>query len=151
MTNIVRQTVEDYRNVIGADGLKLALDCPDKSFWVDGDPTRLMQAIGNLLHNAHKYNKPDGAITVRLEGEEKDFIVKLTVTDTGIGIEPGMLRYVFDVFRQAEQGLDRSRGGLGLGLALVKGLVELMAAPCRPPVPVSAAAPLSPFACRFFR
>jgi signal transduction histidine kinase/DNA-binding response OmpR family regulator len=125
LTKVVRQTVDDYRNVVGADGMHLHFESTDKPIWVDGDPTRLVQAIGNLLHNAHKYSKRDGDITVQLTTEDIDSKAKLVVKDTGIGIDPVMLRCVFDVFRQAEQGLDRSRGGLGLGLALVKGLVEL--------------------------
>lgn len=124
LTKIVRQTVDDYRPVVGS-GLKLDLHSPEKSLWIDGDPTRLVQIIGNLLHNAHKFSKQDGVITVRLTAEKNDSTAVISVSDTGIGIEPLMLRYIFDAFRQAEQGLDRSRGGLGLGLALVKGLVEL--------------------------
>ncbi len=121
---IVRQTVQDYRSVIDASGLTLVTDVPETPVWVDGDVTRLVQAIGNLLHNAHKFSNPQGTITVRLDVEARG-MAQITVTDGGIGIEPAMLGHVFDVFRQVEQGLDRSRGGLGLGLALVKGLVQL--------------------------
>jgi len=122
---IVHQTVADYRTIIEASGLQINVFMPNATVWVDGDPTRLVQAIGNLLHNAHKFTKPGGAITVRLDLKKGGSAATVTVADTGIGIEPKMLSCVFDVFRQAEQGLDRSRGGLGLGLALVKGLVEL--------------------------
>nr|MDP9127788.1 ATP-binding protein [Pseudomonadota bacterium] len=122
LADVVRQTVEDYRSTIEASGLKLDIYCPAKAVWIEGDRTRLVQAIGNLLHNAAKFTNSGGVITVRLE---LDHQAKLVVSDTGIGIEPAMIGQIFDVFRQAEQGLDRSRGGLGLGLALVKGLVEL--------------------------
>ena len=126
LTKIIRHTVEDYRNVINNSGLKLKVHSPEKILWVDGDPTRLVQIVGNLLHNAHKFSKPGGGtITVRLETENNGSTAAIIVSDTGIGIEPGMIRYIFDAFRQADQGLDRSRGGLGLGLALVKGLSEL--------------------------
>lgn len=121
---ILRQTVQDYRSIIDASHLTLVTDIPDAPVWVDGDATRLIQAIGNLLHNAHKFSNPGGTITVRLDIDAVHR-AQITVTDGGIGIEPAMLGHVFDVFRQVEQGLDRSRGGLGLGLALVKGLVQL--------------------------
>lgn len=123
LVQIVRQTVEDYRHVIEGAGMQLDVLLPDLPLWTHGDPTRLVQVVGNLLHNAHKFNSADGTITVRVEAE--DGSGRITVDDTGIGIDPSMLGHVFDVFRQAEQGLDRSRGGLGLGLALVKGLVRL--------------------------
>jgi len=122
---IVHQTVADYRTVVEASGLQLNVISPNAPVWIDGDSTRLVQAIGNLLHNAHKFTKSGGVITVRLEIKKYGRLATVTVADTGIGIESKMLSCIFDVFRQAEQGLDRSRGGLGLGLALVKGLIEL--------------------------
>lgn len=76
------------------------------------------------MHNAHKFTGSGGRVIVQLATGEDDTAV-LTMTDTGIGITPEMLPHIFDVFRQAEQGLDRKRGGLGLGLTLVKGLMEL--------------------------
>ncbi len=79
-------------------------------------PTRLVQVVGNLLHNAHKFNSADGIITVSVEAENGSG--RITVGDTGIGIDPSMLGHVFDVFRQVEQGLDRSRGGSGLGFGV---------------------------------
>jgi signal transduction histidine kinase/DNA-binding response OmpR family regulator len=125
LNRIVRQTVEDYRTIIEASGLQLNVFSPGAPVWINGDPTRLVQAIGNLLHNANKFTKTGGTVTVRLEIKKNKRLATVTVADTGIGIEPKMLSCIFDVFRQAEQGLDRSRGGLGLGLALTKGLVEL--------------------------
>lgn len=124
LAKIVRQTVEDYHSIFESGGLQLEIHVPDAPVWTLGDPTRLVQAVGNLLHNAHKFTDSGGKITVSLELDDVCTAV-ITVSDTGIGIEPAMLPCVFDVFRQADQGLDRSRGGLGLGLALVKGLVEL--------------------------
>ena len=120
---IVRQTAEDYRSLIDASGIRLDLVLPDDEVWVDGDPTRLQQVVGNLLHNAHKFSNSAGVITLRID--IVDGMARVSVADTGVGIDPAMLDQVFDVFRQADQGLDRSRGGLGLGLALVKGLVQL--------------------------
>jgi CheY-like chemotaxis protein len=123
----VRQTVEDYRNIIDTNGLKVLLDVPDHPVWIEGDPTRLLQVVGNLLHNANKFSHAKGLIRVAVVEEDgpNGKMVRVSVSDSGIGIDPAMLGHVFDVFRQADQGLDRSRGGLGLGLALVKGLVQL--------------------------
>jgi CheY-like chemotaxis protein len=123
LVDIVRQTAEDYRNIVDAGNVKLLLELPDHPVWIDGDPTRLLQVVGNLLHNANKFSNPQGLIRVTVV--EEDRMARVSVADSGIGIEPAMLGHVFDVFRQADQGLDRSRGGLGLGLALVKGLVQL--------------------------
>lgn len=129
LVDIVRQTVEDYRNIVDAGNVKLLLELPDHPVWIDGDPTRLLQVVGNLLHNANKFSNPQGLIrivvTEETVGAEERMMARISVADSGIGIEPAMLGHVFDVFRQADQGLDRSRGGLGLGLALVKGLVQL--------------------------
>ncbi|MBW8880546.1 MAG: response regulator, partial [Asticcacaulis sp.] len=121
---IVRQTAEDYRSLLDANSVSLKLVTPETPVWVEGDPTRLLQVVGNLLHNANKFSQPHGIITIRVDVTPQK-MARISVADTGIGIEPHMLRHVFDTFRQAEQGLDRSRGGLGLGLALVKGLVQL--------------------------
>jgi len=122
---IVRQTALDYRSVFDASDLQLEVDVPDAPVWTVGDPTRLVQAVGNLLHNAHKFTGSGGKVAITLEFGNNRHSAIITVSDTGIGIEPKMLPCVFEVFRQADQGLDRSRGGLGLGLALVKGLVDL--------------------------
>lgn len=124
LNEIVRQTAEDYRSLIDANNVSLKLVTPETPVWVDGDPTRLLQVVGNLLHNANKFSQAHGLITLRVDVSPQN-LARVSVSDTGIGIEPAMLCHVFDVFRQADQGLDRSRGGLGLGLALVKGLVQL--------------------------
>jgi len=125
LSQIIRQTAEDYRSAFDESNLRLEVHVPNTPIWVEGDPTRLVQVIGNLFNNANKFTDPGGLITIRLEHEKKDHAAVISISDSGIGIEPKMLPYIFDVFRQADQGLDRSRGGLGLGLALVKGLVEL--------------------------
>ncbi|MGZ3298239.1 MAG: hybrid sensor histidine kinase/response regulator, partial [Asticcacaulis sp.] len=125
LIEIVRQTVGDYRNIIDAAGIALDIDLPDRPVWVEGDPTRLLQVVGNLLHNANKFSNSGGLIRIRVKLNAEAEMASVSIIDSGIGIDPAMLGHVFDVFRQAEQGLDRSRGGLGLGLALVKGLVHL--------------------------
>ncbi len=123
LNQIIRQTAADYKSLTDASGVALRVHTPDVPVWVEGDPTRLLQVVGNLLHNANKFSHAEGVITLSVEANGAT--ARVSVSDTGIGIEPNMLGQVFDVFRQAEQGLDRSRGGLGLGLALVKGLVAL--------------------------
>jgi len=120
---LVRATAEDHRPLLEGAGLTLLLEVPDRPFWMDGDPTRLSQALGNLLQNAIKFTNPEGRVTVRLT--EHGSAAELTVEDTGVGMDPEILARLFQPFSQADQTLDRSRGGLGLGLALVKGLVEL--------------------------
>jgi two-component system CheB/CheR fusion protein len=120
---LVRRTVEDHRSLFAVSGLALSSSSPARELWVDGDRTRLSQVLGNLLHNAAKFTPRGGAVEVRLE-LAPDGRAALRVRDDGAGIEPAVLPRVFEPFIQADTTLDRSRGGLGLGLALVKGLVE---------------------------
>ena len=96
---------------------------PTRPTWVDGDPTRLEQVLLNLLTNAIKYTPAGGRIEVRLWSEGQQ--VAIAVRDTGVGIDPETLPRIFDLFRQAERTLDRAQGGLGIGLTLVRSLVEL--------------------------
>jgi signal transduction histidine kinase len=90
---------------------------------VRGDEMRLTQVLFNLLHNAAKYTEPGGRIDLTVEREGTEAVVH--VRDTGMGIPRELLPRVFDTFTQGERSLDRSQGGLGLGLALVRGLVEM--------------------------
>ncbi|WP_425613414.1 response regulator [Anatilimnocola sp. NA78] len=125
LTKIVQETAEDYRAIVEQGGLKLALQLPSQSLWVQGDKTRMSQIVGNLLHNAHKFTDEGGEIAVQLLPEADCRTALLTIRDSGIGMDRETLNSVFDAFSQADRSLERSRGGLGLGLALVKGLVEL--------------------------
>ena len=93
-----------------------------KGLTVKGDSTRLSQVISNLLTNAAKYTPPGGHITIRTEGEDSEVVVR--VRDSGMGIAPEVLPRVFDLFVQERQAIDRSEGGLGLGLTIVRNLVE---------------------------
>ena len=122
---LVRAAVGDHRPLLESTGLRLVVDLPDRPIWVQGDPTRLLQVTGNLLQNARKFTDPGGTVTVRLAAEPDGAAATLVVRDTGIGMDDAMLARLFEPFTQADRSLDRSRGGLGLGLALVKGLVEL--------------------------
>jgi signal transduction histidine kinase/CheY-like chemotaxis protein len=121
---LVGDVAEDHRRVLETGGLTLCLELPEEPVWMEGDPTRLAQVVGNLLGNATKFTEPGGQVRVRLVADPESQSAVLSVRDSGIGIEPTMLLHVFELFAQGAQGLDRSRGGLGLGLALVKGLVE---------------------------
>jgi len=103
--------------------LKLQSDIPPRPVWVRGDRVRLGQIIGNLLSNAIKFTPEGGSI--RLAVEQRDTTAVLSVIDTGVGLEPELIPHIFEIFRQSEQTIDRSNGGLGLGLALVKTLTEL--------------------------
>jgi signal transduction histidine kinase len=125
LVSLVRDTVEDHRGTLAALGLTVELALPSAPLWVEGDATRLSQALGNLLHNAGKFSDPAGRVTVTLSAPADRPVAEITVEDTGIGIEPEMLKRLWETFSQADSSLDRSRGGLGLGLALVKGLVDL--------------------------
>jgi CheY-like chemotaxis protein len=120
---IVRGAVETSRPAIVAAGHQLALSIPPEPLALDADPVRLTQVVANLLNNAAKYTEPGGQIwlTVRNEGDE----VAISVRDTGLGIPPEMLARVFDLFTQVDRHTERAQGGLGIGLTLVKSLVEL--------------------------
>ena len=122
--NLIRSTICDHRGELDEAGLKLVLDVPESQFWVNGDPTRLAQILGNILDNARKFTPQNGTISVSLSSMS-DRTAVLRVIDSGEGIDPTMLEQMFEVFSQADRSLDRSRGGLGLGLAIVKGLAEL--------------------------
>ena len=124
LAHLVRATAEDHRSLLEGAGLALTLDLPPEPVWLLGDPTRLSQVLGNLLQNAGKFTNPGGRVSVYLTRDPGGLAV-LAVEDTGIGLEPDILARLFQPFSQADRSLDRSRGGLGLGLALVKGLVDL--------------------------
>jgi len=121
---LVRTTLEDHRSLFAEAGLTLTAELPDEPLWLTGDPTRLAQILANLLQNAAKFTNRGGQATVRLAVPEAGTAL-LEVEDTGIGMDGEMLGRLFEPFSQAERSLARSRGGLGLGLALVKRLVDL--------------------------
>jgi CheY-like chemotaxis protein len=127
LAQLTRVTVEDHRAAFEQAGLTPELDVPEVPVWVEGDPTRLTQVLGNLLQNAAKFTPRGGSVAVRLSADPGRGLAVLAVRDSGAGIGPDLLPRVFETFAQEDRSLDRSKGGLGLGLALVKGLVGLHA------------------------
>jgi len=120
---VVENALETSRPLLDAAGLTLAVSLPPESVFVHGDAVRLAQVFSNLLNNAAKYTDRGGAVSLSARREGGDVLV--AVRDTGIGLAPEMLPRLFEMFTQAELARERSQGGLGIGLALVKGLVEL--------------------------
>lgn len=125
LSDVVRQTVEDYRSSLESSGLEIRVHFPPEPVWIIGDRVRLAQAIGNLLHNAGKFTERGGRISAGVERDAATGEALVLIEDTGVGIPPELLPRLFESFSQADQGIDRAKGGLGLGLALVRGLVEL--------------------------
>ncbi len=123
VASVVRRTAEDLRSVVAAQGVELALELPPDPITVRGDAMRIAQVLGNLLQNAAKFTPAGGGI--RLSLRAVGGVAELRVRDTGIGISPALLERIFDPFVQAETSLARTDGGLGLGLALVKGITAL--------------------------
>ncbi|GAB2521842.1 hybrid sensor histidine kinase/response regulator [Lysobacter humi (ex Lee et al. 2017)] len=115
--------LEASKPFIDAQRHALALDLPAEPIVVDADSGRLVQVFGNLLHNAAKYTDPGGH--VRLSLTREDGMAVVAIRDDGVGIPPGMLGEVFDMFTQVDPSLGRSHGGLGIGLTLVRNLVEM--------------------------
>ncbi|WP_280154458.1 ATP-binding protein [Piscinibacter sp. XHJ-5] len=120
---VIDAAVETARPSIDAKRHRLQIDLPPEPVMVDVDPLRLAQVVANLLTNAAKYTDPNGAIRVAAAHRGDDIAIE--VTDNGIGLRPEALGEIFDMFTQVRSAEDRSSGGLGIGLALAKGLVEL--------------------------
>jgi PAS domain S-box-containing protein len=119
---IIEQATETVQPLVREKSHRLIVSKPFSAIYVSGDRARLVQCVGNILHNAVKYTDPGGEIEVcvQLEGEE----VRIDVHDNGGGIAPELLPHVFDLFVQSERALDRTHGGLGIGLSVVKHLIE---------------------------
>lgn len=124
VASVVRETAEDHRRSCEEQGLTLTVHAPEKA-WIAGDATRVSQMLGNLLHNAEKFTEAGGHIDVLVEIDAQTGCVEIAVRDTGRGIDDDLLARLFEPFSQAVMALDRTPGGLGLGLALVRSLAEL--------------------------
>ena len=114
--------METTRPLVERARHKLTIALPQEPLWVLADPARLQQIVSNLLVNAVKYTPDGGQISIRASREGNQ--VAIAVKDNGIGLSPQMQTQVFDLFTQAEQGIERAQGGLGIGLTLVRRLVE---------------------------
>jgi CheY-like chemotaxis protein len=120
---VIAQAAETARPIAQARQQKLLVEPAPAPIWISGDPDRLAQVVANLLNNACKYTQEGGRIEVGIAASAGEATV--TVRDNGSGIEPQLLPRVFELFVQGERGLDRGQGGLGIGLTLVKRLVEM--------------------------
>ena len=123
LTSLVRQAAETARPLFVARRHELSIDVPDHPLPVRGDGVRLIQVISNLLNNAARYTDDGGRIALGVKQVGAELV--LTVTDNGIGLPPDMLERVFEMFTQVDARADQPREGLGIGLALVKRLVEM--------------------------
>ncbi len=124
LAELVERVVEDHRSLFLGRGLGLDLRIADRPLWMDGDAVRLSQVVGSLLTNAAKFANPGGRADVSVAREAEGMAV-VRVRDDGVGIAPDARKRLFEPFAQAADALERNRGGLGLGLALAKGLVDL--------------------------
>jgi signal transduction histidine kinase len=120
---VIQHSVETARLLLESKKHHLVLNVPAAPIWVHGDYARLAQVVGNLLNNGAKYTAEGGRIELAASAERGEAVI--TVRDNGIGIDAALLPHVFELFTQGERTLDRSQGGLGVGLTVVQRLVEL--------------------------
>lgn len=123
LNDVVQNAVQSMQPAMTSRNHALSVSVPQQAIWLDGDPVRIEQIVTNLLGNAAKYTERGGRIELIIEDQENQVI--LHVKDNGTGIASEMLSRIFEPFIQADQSLDRAQGGLGLGLTLIKRLVEL--------------------------
>jgi CheY-like chemotaxis protein len=123
LSQVVHSAIESSRPTIDAAGHEISIELPPTPLVFLADPTRLSQVLLNLINNAAKYTGRGGHIWVTAQQEDDDLV--LSVRDTGIGISAEMVPHIFEMFSQTERVLERSEGGLGIGLSLVRGLVQL--------------------------
>jgi PAS domain S-box-containing protein len=123
LSTVIEQAIEIAQPLVDAASHALTVALPAQPLSLEGDLTRLAQVFSNILINAAKYTEPNGRIT--LSARQQDAEVVVTVADSGIGIAAEEMAHIFEMFGQVESTLDRSRGGLGIGLSLAKGLIEM--------------------------
>jgi signal transduction histidine kinase len=121
--DVLRSAIEASQHNLDAGDHAFVVDIPTAPIWLDADHTRLAQIVANLLNNAAKYTPAGG--TVSLSAAREPDMIRITVSDTGVGIPPEMQSKIFEIFAQVEDHLAKAQGGLGIGLALVKQLVTL--------------------------
>ena len=123
LNGIVERALETARPLMDQHKHELTVSLSPQPIWLDADPARIEQVIVNLLTNAAKYTHDGGRISLIVQQEDAEVVLR--VKDTGVGIAPELLPHIFDLFTQAERSLDRSQGGLGIGLSLVQRLVDM--------------------------
>jgi two-component system CheB/CheR fusion protein len=169
LADVVERALENVRPILAAARHGLSVDLPPRTVMLDADAVRLAQVFSNLLTNAIKYTLPGGRLSLRARREGAEVVV--SVSDDGIGMEPARIEEMFEMFSQAEPDAGRSAGGLGIGLALARSIVQLhggsisarsggpgkgseftvrlpadrgLAAAPRPPAPAASASPRAP-------
>jgi signal transduction histidine kinase len=123
LATVVARAVESSQPLIEAEGHELTVGWSSEPLWLNGDPVRLAQIVGNLLSNAARYTEKGGRIWLTIGREQQEAVLK--VRDTGIGIARDVLPRIFEMFFQAQRNTKDAQGGLGIGLSLVRGLVEM--------------------------
>lgn len=128
LSRTVRNAVDAVLSSTDSKGISVRLTLPHEPLYLNADPNRMTQIVGNLLHNACKFTGDGGQVEVVVESDDADSadpLAIIRVRDSGIGIAPDQLPGIFDMFKQVDASIDRSAGGLGIGLTLVKSLVEM--------------------------
>jgi PAS domain S-box-containing protein len=125
LRRLLQDTVDDYRKSRALDQCELRVNIPDVDLWAWADPARLAQAFSNIIHNSCKFSDGPNVVTIDLQTSADKSQAMITVRDRGIGMTQETLSRIFEPFNQADTSLERNRGGLGLGLALTRGLIHL--------------------------
>src|SRR5262249_28864427 len=123
LTKVIADAIDVVRPAANAKGISVRVELDSRACCVSGDSARLQQTMGNLLSNAVKFTPNNGSVQISLQRKGDD--VEISIADTGRGIDPEFLPFVFESFRQADSSLTRKHGGLGLGLAIARQLVEM--------------------------
>jgi PAS domain S-box-containing protein len=123
LSSVIQQAVEVARPLVDEAGHHLSVELPNEPIYLNADRARLAQVFGNLLNNSCKYTRPKGTVSLNAKRDGDEVVV--TVNDNGAGIPPDKLDSIFDMFMQVDRTSDRSQGGLGIGLTLVKRLTEM--------------------------
>ena len=123
LSNVINMAVESIRPLIESREQTLSINIPDGTIWLNADETRMTQIFSNLLNNAAKYTQKKGHIQIAVTTNAA--VVTVKISDNGIGIPKGMQSHIFDLFSQVDSSLERAQGGLGIGLTIVKSLIEM--------------------------
>jgi PAS domain S-box-containing protein len=123
LSSVIQQAVEVARPLVDSAGHHLTIDLPDEPIYLNADRARLAQLFGNLLNNSCKYTRPEGTVSLSAKRDGDEVVV--SVKDNGAGIPPDKLDSIFDMFMQVDRTAERSQGGLGIGLTLVRRLTEM--------------------------